>query len=467
LGFAWPGSSVPYEVFPTGGPWWDAYRRMRGKNTDGNSIVVAVTGWIGRTFPEAPVRVWSRKQDGDEVVYDHDLALLVESPNPGYGGPLLWMATLADFLLTGNAYWLKVRSGLGVEELWWLPSMFVEPKWDTKESYIDWYDYRPEGKENRIPVDDIVHFKHGLDPDNPRKGKSPLGAVLSEIMTDEEASLYTKTILKNLGVPGVVISPEEDMYASDEELEEIKQRFQERMSGDHRGEPLVLTRKTNVSMISFSPEQLNLRDLRRVPEERIAAVFGLPAIIAGLGAGLDRSTFANYAEAREAAYDDLIIPMQRILASTLQIQLLPDFVGGLGTRGSARARRFRVGFDLSEVRVLQEDQNKLATRLVLLLEGGAFTPNEVRAALGKPPATDWAADLRHQKGTVKPVKEEEPEPEPPPMLPGMPGVDGLLEDGGEPGEDGEAPEELPQEGEAADAAKAIVANVQRWLSDGR
>ena len=107
-------------------------------------------------------------------------------------------------------------------------------------------------------------------------------------------------------------------------------------------------------MLSFSPQQVDLRALRRIPEERISAVTGVPAIVAGLGAGLDRSTFANFGEAREAGYEENLIPTQRILASQIDRQLTPEFV--------ADPNQFLTDFDTTEVRVLQEDQNALWTR---------------------------------------------------------------------------------------------------------
>jgi hypothetical protein len=33
-----------------------------------------------------------------------------------------------------------------------------------------------------------VHFRFGLDPDDPRKGYSPLKSVLREVFTDDEAA---------------------------------------------------------------------------------------------------------------------------------------------------------------------------------------------------------------------------------------------------------------------------------------
>ena len=53
-----------------------------------------------------------------------------------------------------------------------------------------------------------------------------------------------------------------------------------------RGKPHVSTAPIRIEQFGFSPEQMSLKDLRRLPEERISALLGIPAIVAGLGAGL-------------------------------------------------------------------------------------------------------------------------------------------------------------------------------------
>jgi HK97 family phage portal protein len=270
-------------------------------------------------------------------------------------------------------------------------------------------------------------------------------------MTDNEASAYTRTILGNMGVPGVLISPDADTYLSDEELESVKTKFEERFRGENRGRPMVMTAKTSVQMLSFSPQQLDLQMLRRVPEERITAVFGLPAIIAGLGAGLDRSTFANYAEARAAAWEDLIIPMQRDLATAFQVQLLAEY--GQDTR------THRVGFDTTNVRVLQEDQNQLMTRLVAGVAGTILTPNEARKALGFDASQEDGSDSLYVATKMAPMTPTKT------MLEQQAHQEELmaaseqakLEAGAEKPADGEEEEEPD--------AKALVAHVARWLGD--
>lgn len=344
----------------------------RETNPSGNSIVQATVGWVCRTFPEAPIRVLVRRGQEYQPIPDHPMLQLIRRPNPFYSGILLWMATIASWMLTGNAYWLKIRSQNNrVVQLWWVPSQLMEPYVDQDSTaFIDGYNYNPDGR--AIPIEyavsDVVHFRYGLDPDNPRKGLSPLASLIREIFTDDVAANFAASILRNLGVPGVVIMPDDaDGTTIDgQDADEIKDTFAQRFGGDNRGQPLVLHGKSKVQVLSFSPDQMNLRDLRRLPEERVTALLGIPAIVVGLGAGLERSTFSNMSEAREAAYESNVIPSQRLFAEELRLQLLPDFMD---------IERAEVDFDLSKVRVLQDDQNKLVERHTRSLTAGGMLLN--------------------------------------------------------------------------------------------
>lgn len=345
---------------------------------DGNTIIMSVVLWFARVFPEAPIKVARKSPDGPKDIQNHPMIELIEFPNPFYSGELLWRATAADRMLTGNAYWLKVKSDAERPvQLWWIPSWMIDPKWDDNgEQFITHYEYRVNGKKIDYPVDEIVHFRYGFDANNMRKGFSPASLLIREIFTDDEAAHFTAAILNNLGMPGVIISPgDPNILISSEDTEIAKQKFEERFTGNNRGRAMFLGRKAQVDKLSFSPEELNVRNLRRIPEERVTAVYGIPAVVVGLGAGLDRSTFANMAEAREAAYESNIIPEYRSFAADLRHQLLVDFEGD-------RARQMVVYFDVSGVRVLQEDLNKLFQRMDLGFQGGWIKRSEARSAVG-------------------------------------------------------------------------------------
>lgn len=378
--------AVQQMIFPTAG-----YRSLLtlprtgydyGKQVDGyqSAIIMACVYWVMRTFPEAPIYLRKRNPDGSwDDQYDHPMLTLLDTPNPFYDGLLLQMASVADYTIDGNAYWRKIRSAAGrVVQLWWIPSPLIEPKWSYSNlEYITHYEYSPGGFPEKLDPKDIVHYRYGLDPRNIRKGLSPLKSLLREVFTDDEAANMTASLLKNLGVPGVVISPKEGKPGMGTEAgKEIKEWFKDTFTGDKRGEPLVMSGATEVKQFGFNPRQMDLKELRRLPEERISGVLGVPAIVAGLGAGLARSTFANMHEAREMAYESNIIPSQRIFGSVIKRQLLSEYEDEIAP--------WQVAYDLSEVRVLQEDENEKAERVSKMVTGGYVTVADAQRETNMP-----------------------------------------------------------------------------------
>lgn len=355
------------------------YLRAVG-NGRNSTVIMAVAHWIARTFPEAPVRVQQVNAEGiAKMLLRHPAQLLLDRPNPHYSGLNLWNATLLDLIVDGNAYWLKAYAATGRPvELWYAPSWMLEPKFpDDGSEFLTHYEYTPDPgqKAIEVPVADVVHLRNGIDSRNTRKGCSPLKTLAREIFTDDEAANFTASLLRNLGIPGVIISPSDpEGEASADDQQEVKEAFMRRFGGDRRGEPLIMRTKTDVKVLSFSPAEMNLKELRRIPEERVTALLGVPAIVVGLGAGLEASTFANYAEAREAAWESNIAPLQRLVAAELTNTLLRDFTDDPSVE---------FFFDIRNVRVMQEDINKRSKRMTEEFSGGLITRAEARAELGK------------------------------------------------------------------------------------
>lgn len=358
-----------------------------------NAVVMACINWVARAFPEAPLRVMNEVgEDEPEEVKRHPLTQLVARPNPYYSGLLLWKGTLASLNLDGNAFWLCFQTPAGIPaQLWYEPHHTIRPVGVALDSPDIWqeplshYEVYRNGRWYRVERENVIHFRDGLDPRNTLKGLSPLASALREIYTDNEAANYTSALMKNMGVPGVVVSPSRTEDSIDDP-ENMAAAFKAKFTGDKRGEPFVAGLPLKVDVLSFTPEAMSLRDLRKIPEERVSALLGVPAIVAGLGAGLDRSTFANMSEAREMAYESNIVPTQRLLAAELDTQLLPQF---------RRPGTEYVDFDLSQVRVLQDDQNKLYDRLSRAYDSGWLMRSEARSR------TNWPvedADKAYKSG---------------------------------------------------------------------
>lgn len=358
------------------------YQRTVGDGT-GSSVFMAPLRWIGRTFPEAPLRIREyvdADQLGDPIV-GHPLLLLMRRPNPYYSGQAWLKAMTLSYNADGNGYSIIIRNKFGMPvQLWWVPHQLMEPRREEgSRNFIDYFEYQTgDGMPQRISPDDVFHWRDGVDPMNTMKGMSPMKGLLREVFTDDEAAQFTAQLLRNMGVPGLVVSPADDSmtFGSGDDKRALKRSLKAATTGDARGEPVILDGAVKLDQFGFNPQQMDLKQLRRLPEERVTATLGVPAIVCGLGAGLDRATFSNFEEAVTQAWRGKLVPDQRELASEVQHQLLPAF--------EPNPERFLVDHDYSTVPAMQEDQDALAGRMVKLVNGGLATIREGREPLGLP-----------------------------------------------------------------------------------
>lgn len=342
-----------------------------------SSLVMVAANWAGTNLSEAPLRVVRESAPGQiEPIPAHPLTDLFRAPTPWYSGATLWKAAMLSWVIDGNMYFLKVRNAAGeVIQLWYEPHFSIRPRWSVEGAdYVSFYEVWRNGTWYRVDVADVVHIRYGIDPYNPRLGLSPIASAYREIFTDSERARYSALILKNGGAIPIVLSPKE----ADVEVDAagLKAEFEYRTSGDNVGRPVVLSGPMDVQQFGATPDKLLVDKASIIPEERIAALVGIPAAVLGFGAGLAQTKVgATMKELREQAYENFIIPTQRLIAADLTVQLLPEF---------ARSEALRVDWDLSQVRVLQDDQTALATRQSLLYEKGVITRAEARRPFGLP-----------------------------------------------------------------------------------
>ena len=350
----------------------------------GNSAVVACINVLATSFAEAPLKIYQKTENGRQEVNNHPMEILMSRPNEFISGAVLSHYLVTSLSAHGDAFLLKVKNNQGqVVQLVPLMPSYVKVRGNERE-LITHYEYYAVQKKNafqeeyvELPRENVVHIRQGMDPDDHRRGFSPLRSVMRELAGDEAAGQFAVALLHNMAVPGVILSPKDDTMGgpSREEAEAIAQAFKSKFSGANRGAPMIMTGAMDVDVVSFTPEQLNLKTLRRLPEERVSSVLGVPAILAGLGAGLDAATYNNTKELREFFTEQKMIPMWSAVAAELTHQLLhTDF--------EDNNFNFSAGYDLDMVRALQGDRSDLVKTMNSGVQGGFVTIGEARRSLG-------------------------------------------------------------------------------------
>lgn len=373
----------------------------------GSSVLAAPLNFLMRTFPEAPPITERFRQGQWEQEPDHELIRLIENPNPNYGGEELLMATALDYAF-GNAFWVKVRNAFGGPvQLWWMPRGMiraVSPPF-TSSTFISRYEYSVGGQWIPLDVRDVVHLRFGLDPRDRRYGLSPLGALVREVGIDDTAANFNASILRNLGIIGLIVSlKEKGTVASKEALKAIKEDLIAKFTGDRRGDPLAIGTAVDVNLLQYQMQNFDVSPIRDVSEERVCAALGLPAAVVGFGTGLQQTKVgATMKEMRQLAWTGGLIPLQRAIAKQINRQLLPEFETG-------RRQSARFTFDVTQVRALWEDNNEKHTRVREDYRAGLIDRWTALRETGRPVREE-------DKGVYFSAPTSQPEPSPAPKAP--------------------------------------------------
>lgn len=364
------------------------WEKMAGR-LDKSSAVTPYLNWARRKFPSCPPVVMRESADGigwgahnaGDPIPGHPLAKLFRRPNPFYGYSTLISGLLLSRIVSGNAYIFKVRNGFGeVVQLWYVPHFYVHPKWDgASKEFVTHYDYvlpdanGTSSQTTRMKLKDVVHIRQGIDPDNVRMGLSDLAAMYRNVGVMNEATVYIASILKNFGIPGMLVYPDPNVTISEAGMKSLKERLKDSSTGSKRGEPIIVPDAIKVQTLGYSPEQLTLDKFLDMPATSISAAIGIPAMALGMNVGEKMKTFSNAKEAREQAVEDWLLPTARDMGDDIDHGLREDFK----LKDDEHFQFFTGG-----LRELQPDVNARRKTLVVAVGGPYLTVNEARAVEG-------------------------------------------------------------------------------------
>ncbi|GAA0976055.1 phage portal protein [Nocardiopsis tropica] len=339
-----------------------------------NELVYACIMELATSMPEATLRVYGPDGLG-EPKENHPLRALLADPNPILSEFELFELTVIHLYLAGTAFWEVVRDQAGRPvQLWPLRPDLVR-FWLQPNGQVRYGFWTTAGT-----VDlgtDVIAFRLP-NPIDPLVGQPPLRPALRAVALDNEATDFVKALLQNRAVPGTVITVQQklDEGVADRLVTKWKQKF----GGGRRGEPAVLQQGMDVKVLGLDLEKLEFPDLRTIAEARICSVFGVPPILVGAKVGLDRSTFANYKEARASFWEETIFPLQRRFRDVIVRALLPV----INDATYSTPRRVAVRWDRSEVLALKESEQAIWERANSALRAGAITVNDFRRTIGMP-----------------------------------------------------------------------------------
>ncbi len=379
----------------------------------GNAVAYACLRLLSQSIAEPPLKCYTEDPDGNRTELDrnHPLRLLLHTPNELMTEYEFWELTTLHIALSGHAYWWKQRSsGGGILALWPLRPDRVGPIYSNSdkpgERMLAGYSYQDPGSGEYIPIPrrDVLAF--GLP--NPAgesggvvEGLGPLAVLAAEISADNEATSFVGALLKNYATPSLLLKLKGSVRDEDE-ANLLKAKAAAEFGGSGRGKVGLIDGEADVVMVGFNMQQLEFPDLRAIAETRVAAVLGVPAVLVGLKAGLDRATYSNVSELRRFFAETTCSGYWRRYSD----QFTNDVAAEYG-------EEIVCEFDTSVVRALAGQRVEQIQPIKDAFAASAATRNEYRAALGLEP--DPNGDVYLVPTTMSEVRklaEVRPEPEP-------------------------------------------------------
>ena len=333
-----------------------------------NGLVYACVREKATSIAEAPLQVGTTNEDGDfEPDEKHELLSLFYA-NPNYSYTELMELLVARLELTGANFFLlspfQNRDGTG--QITPLPTNIVEVKTDGPE--ILGYKITTDKTPRPIVPDEMCSHMY-LDPNKLHSFISPLAAAVNEVQIDEERQRMTKEIMVNKQIPGLILKATGVVNEPQRKLITESLDASIGREGGNRARPLFLPKGIDVSEVTGGGHDIDFSALNALTETRICMVYQVPPIIIGSKAGMDRSTFSNYAEARKSFYFETINPLWAFIASGLT-RCIIDTATGLEFR-----------FDTSGVKELQKDLVAITKTAEEAYTAGLITRNEGRSLM--------------------------------------------------------------------------------------
>lgn len=339
-----------------------------------NVIVSACIKSIADNIASIPVFLTN---DQNAVIENHQLLDLLKTPNPNCDYAEFVTSFISYYLLSGDAFIIKSPiESRNTLELWNVRPDFICPKINT-DGTVAGFEYRSGEMQKYFPADMAAGFSpvgwmKNFNPIDPYKGCPQVQHAAMAADVHNEIGRWNKATMENDARPAGALTVETTL--SDSDFAKIKKEMDETWSGIKNAKrPFLLDNGLKWQQLSLDPASLDFLNNKQDVAREICQAFGYPPFLLGLKGD---NTFANYAEARVALYEETIIPLATKMCSFFTRWLLPQFQ----TRSD-----LRLSFDVDKIPALQTKRYAAFERLDRL---NMLTINEKRELLNYEPVPD-------------------------------------------------------------------------------
>ena len=248
---------------------------------------------------------------GEQELTEHPLISLLRRPNPMQSYSDYVRAKVSFIMLAGNGYEERFMVGGEVKELYQLrpDRMSILPSANgIPAAYI----YKVNQNTTRWEMDprtmtcDVRHLKL-FNPLNDWYGMSPIEAGAYAIDQNNEAMNWMQSLLQNSARPSGALTVKDGSTLADDNFNRLKAQIEEQYSGStNAGRPMLLEGGLEWQQMGMSPTDMGIIETKFASSRDVALAFGVPPQLLGIPGD---NTYANYAEARLAFWEDTALPL--------------------------------------------------------------------------------------------------------------------------------------------------------------
>jgi HK97 family phage portal protein len=286
-----------------------------------------------------------------------------------------WRQVLYSYdLLAGNAYLEKAQAGSTIELYTHRPDrMRIVP---GATGWPEAYEYRIKGRTYRWEVDPIsgasmiLHMKH-FNPLDDWYGQPPLEAAAYDVDQHNASRKWNLSLLQNGARPSgaLVYRPDDgENVLPEEEFNRLKSQLEDQ-GARKAGKPLLLDGGLDWVQMMLSQTDMDWLGGLDKAASYIAQAFNVPEQLVGVPG---QQTYNNYKEARQALYEDAVLPLAQRYAAALTEWLVQPELG----------ERYYLSINEDEIPALAGRKEQQFERLNTTK---FLTINEKREAIGYPP----------------------------------------------------------------------------------
>lgn len=320
---------------------------------------------------------------GSEIITDHPVLDLLQTPSPYYTQDLFLENLGKNYLITGETEIIAIG---GVNR----PPLELQPINPNCVTAIEGaggllqslqvagatldgqYVLVPKGRRVRYLRGNLSEIKqirnYSTRNNSLLRGQSPLVSAAAEVRQHIQGNKHNVSLLENGGRVSLVFHF--DANLGTDEFEATKANVLEQYAGAQNAGKIGVTAggQLDIKELGINNKDMDFANLQTMARTAVALQYKFPLPLLSTEA----STFNNYKEAKAALYDDAVLPLADRIFGGLSDFLLPRY--GLDPA------QYRITYDIDQITALAGRRNEeLKLRKELNLE----TINEMRTMIGR------------------------------------------------------------------------------------